>query len=105
MPQSEFAFIEEVNQLQLFILFQVIILDSIPLLVNGKNDRQSLLKMYENTNNNGKNKYSFKFISSLVSSTNLFMKTFNIALNTEIKKYKIQYRQIRYFKRLELYVK
>lgn len=32
---------------------QVIIIDSVPLLVNGKIDRQSLLKMYENTNNNG----------------------------------------------------
>ncbi|KAG4068312.1 hypothetical protein HA402_007832 [Bradysia odoriphaga] len=31
---------------------QVIIIDSVPLLVNGKVDRQSLLKMYENTNNN-----------------------------------------------------
>ncbi|KAG4065477.1 hypothetical protein HA402_009038 [Bradysia odoriphaga] len=31
---------------------QVIIIDSVPLLVNGKIDRQSLLKMYENTNNN-----------------------------------------------------
>uniref|UniRef100_A0A6M2DYW7 Putative non-ribosomal peptide synthetase/alpha-aminoadipate reductase n=1 Tax=Xenopsylla cheopis TaxID=163159 RepID=A0A6M2DYW7_XENCH len=31
---------------------QVIVLDFIPLLVNGKIDRQSLLKMYENTNNN-----------------------------------------------------
>lgn len=31
---------------------QVIVLDAIPLLVNGKIDRQSLLKMYENTNNN-----------------------------------------------------
>lgn len=33
---------------------QVIILHHIPLLVNGKIDRQTLLKMYENTNNNGK---------------------------------------------------
>lgn len=31
---------------------QIIILDTIPLLVNGKVDRQSLLKSYENTNNN-----------------------------------------------------
>lgn len=31
---------------------QIIILDTIPLLVNGKIDRQSLLKRYENTNNN-----------------------------------------------------
>lgn len=34
---------------------QIIIIDSVPLLVNGKIDRQSLLKMYENTNNNGEN--------------------------------------------------
>lgn len=31
---------------------QVIIMDTIPLLVNGKIDRQSLLKAYESTNNN-----------------------------------------------------
>lgn len=31
---------------------QVVVLDTIPQLVNGKIDRQSLLKMYENTNNN-----------------------------------------------------
>lgn len=31
---------------------QVVVLQTIPLLVNGKVDRQSLLKMYENTNNN-----------------------------------------------------
>lgn len=31
---------------------QVIIMDTIPLLVNGKIDRQSLLKSYESTNNN-----------------------------------------------------
>lgn len=33
---------------------QIVIIDTIPLLVNGKIDRQSLLKMYENTNNNGR---------------------------------------------------
>lgn len=32
---------------------QVILLDTIPLLVNGKTDRQALLKFYESTNNNG----------------------------------------------------
>lgn len=32
---------------------QVIVVDTIPLLVNGKVDRQTLLRMYENTNNNG----------------------------------------------------
>lgn len=31
---------------------QVVIMDTIPLLVNGKIDRQSLLKAYESTNNN-----------------------------------------------------
>ncbi|XP_055633046.1 beta-alanyl-bioamine nonribosomal peptide synthetase ebony [Toxorhynchites rutilus septentrionalis] len=35
-----------------YMIPQVIMLDTIPLLVNGKMDRQSLLKMYENTNNN-----------------------------------------------------
>lgn len=32
---------------------QVVLVESIPLLVNGKIDRQALLKSYENTNNNG----------------------------------------------------
>lgn len=40
------------SKLPHYMIPQVIILDSIPLLVNGKIDRQSLLKMYENTNNN-----------------------------------------------------
>ncbi|KAJ6640252.1 Mycosubtilin synthase subunit C [Pseudolycoriella hygida] len=35
-----------------YMIPQVIIIDTVPLLVNGKIDRQTLLKMYENTNNN-----------------------------------------------------
>lgn len=41
------------DKLPHYMIPQVIVLDSFPLLVNGKIDRQSLLKMYENTNNNG----------------------------------------------------
>lgn len=39
---------------------QVVVIDSIPLLVNGKIDRQSLLKMYENTNNNDDTEIEFE---------------------------------------------
>lgn len=39
---------------------QVIVLENIPLLVNGKVDRQSLLKMYENTNNNEDTEIEFE---------------------------------------------
>lgn len=41
---------------------QVIEIETVPLLVNGKVDRQALLKMYENTNNNGENIISSNFI-------------------------------------------
>lgn len=41
------------SKLAEYMIPQVIIIDSVPLLVNGKVDRQALLKMYENTNNNG----------------------------------------------------
>lgn len=37
-----------------YMIPQVIIVERIPLLVNGKIDRQGLLKLYENANNNGK---------------------------------------------------
>lgn len=37
-----------------YMIPQVIIISHVPLLVNGKIDRQALLKMYENTNNNSK---------------------------------------------------
>nr|XP_049705072.1 zwittermicin A synthase ZmaJ [Helicoverpa armigera] len=40
------------NSLTHYMIPQVIEVESIPLLVNGKVDRQALLKMYENTNNN-----------------------------------------------------
>lgn len=42
------------NKLPEYMTPQVIIIDQVPLLVNGKIDRQTLLKMYENTNNNSK---------------------------------------------------
>ncbi|XP_072935672.1 beta-alanyl-bioamine nonribosomal peptide synthetase ebony [Epargyreus clarus] len=40
------------NSLTHYMIPQVIVIDTVPLLVNGKVDRQALLKMYENTNNN-----------------------------------------------------
>ncbi|KAM3957963.1 LOW QUALITY PROTEIN: nonribosomal peptide synthetase ebony [Aphomia sociella] len=40
------------NALTSYMIPQVIVIDNVPLLVNGKVDRQALLKMYENTNNN-----------------------------------------------------
>ncbi|XP_050357431.1 plipastatin synthase subunit B [Nymphalis io] len=40
------------NSLTNYMIPQVIVIDKVPLLVNGKVDRQGLLKMYENTNNN-----------------------------------------------------
>lgn len=42
------------DKLTSYMIPQVILVENIPLLVNGKIDRQALLKMYENTNNNGK---------------------------------------------------
>lgn len=40
------------DKLTSYMVPQVILLETIPLLVNGKIDRQALLKSYENTNNN-----------------------------------------------------
>lgn len=40
------------DKLTNYMIPQVILVETIPLLVNGKIDRQMLLKMYENTNNN-----------------------------------------------------
>ncbi|XP_041783947.1 mycosubtilin synthase subunit C [Anopheles merus] len=40
------------DKLAHYMIPQVVLLESIPLLVNGKIDRQTLLKMYESTNNN-----------------------------------------------------
>lgn len=42
------------TKLTSYMIPQVIFVENIPLLVNGKIDRQALLKTYENTNNNGK---------------------------------------------------
>ncbi|CAG9772921.1 unnamed protein product [Ceutorhynchus assimilis] len=40
------------DKLTNYMIPQVVLVENIPLLVNGKIDRQGLLKMYENTNNN-----------------------------------------------------
>ncbi|KAJ8986012.1 hypothetical protein NQ317_013896 [Molorchus minor] len=42
------------DKLTSYMIPQVVLVENIPLLVNGKTDRQQLLKMYENTNNNVK---------------------------------------------------
>lgn len=43
-----------------YMLPQVIEIETVPLLVNGKVDRQALLKMYENTNNNDDSEISLE---------------------------------------------
>lgn len=49
------------SKLASYMIPQVIVLqNNIPLLVNGKIDRQSLLKMYENTNNNEDTEIEFE---------------------------------------------
>ncbi|KAL3269027.1 hypothetical protein HHI36_008110 [Cryptolaemus montrouzieri] len=45
------------KKLTSYMIPQVILVESIPLLVNGKIDRQALLKFYENTNNNNDEVY------------------------------------------------
>lgn len=40
------------SRLPPYMIPQVIILDNIPLLINGKTDRQALLRMYETSNSN-----------------------------------------------------
>lgn len=67
MDQAILAFaavdyVSDLNELQIESLLkkklpdymspQVIVVDKIPLLINGKIDRQSLMKMYEESNNN-----------------------------------------------------
>lgn len=42
------------EKLTSYMVPQVILVENIPLLVNGKIDRQALLRSYENTNNNGR---------------------------------------------------
>lgn len=51
------------NKLPEYMTPQVIIIDQVPLLVNGKIDRQTLLKMYENTNNNSKPHSNLNFLN------------------------------------------
>lgn len=49
------------NKLPEYMTPQVIIVDQVPLLVNQKIDRQKLLKMYENTNNNGMDSHQMHY--------------------------------------------
>lgn len=59
---SDGAMFEEASQLESvlkakladYMVPQVIVIESIPLLINGKIDRPSLLKLYENIGNTGK---------------------------------------------------
>lgn len=53
---------------------QVVILDHVPLLVNGKIDRQSLLKMYENTNNNDDAEIEFEMDFCGIADDNKMVK-------------------------------
>jgi acyl-coenzyme A synthetase/AMP-(fatty) acid ligase len=53
---------------------QVVVLDQIPLLVNGKVDRQMLLKMYENTNNNDDAEIEFEMDFSGICDDNKMLK-------------------------------
>lgn len=50
---------------------QVIVIDQIPLLVNGKIDRQSLLKIYESTNNNDDSKIELEYDYTNVPESHL----------------------------------
>ncbi|XP_058119321.1 beta-alanyl-bioamine nonribosomal peptide synthetase ebony [Anopheles ziemanni] len=66
------------DKLAHYMIPQVILLDSIPLLVNGKIDRQTLLKMYENTNNNDDTEIEIEYdysdvpVSQLAVAKDLF---------------------------------
>lgn len=54
-----------------YMLPQVVVLETIPLLVNGKIDRQTLLKMYENTNNNDDTEIEFEMDYDGVADENM----------------------------------
>lgn len=49
------------HKLASYMIPQIVVLETIPLLVNGKVDRQTLLKMYENTNNNDDSEIELEF--------------------------------------------
>jgi acyl-coenzyme A synthetase/AMP-(fatty) acid ligase len=53
---------------------QVVALDHVPLLVNGKVDRQTLLKMYENTNNNDDAEIEYEMDFSGITDDNKMVK-------------------------------
>ncbi|XP_053658832.1 mycosubtilin synthase subunit C [Anopheles marshallii] len=59
------------DKLAHYMMPQVILLDSIPLLVNGKIDRQTLLKMYESTNNNDDTQIEIEYDYSNVPASQM----------------------------------
>ncbi|KAL4707041.1 hypothetical protein ACJJTC_014320 [Scirpophaga incertulas] len=59
------------NSLTSYMIPQIIVIESVPLLVNGKVDRQALLKMYENTNNNDDSTIPLEFDYTGVDPTNM----------------------------------
>uniref|UniRef100_A0A182QGJ1 AMP-dependent synthetase/ligase domain-containing protein n=1 Tax=Anopheles farauti TaxID=69004 RepID=A0A182QGJ1_9DIPT len=59
------------DKLAHYMIPQVVLLETIPLLVNGKIDRQALLKMYESTNNNDDTQIEIEYDYSNVPASRM----------------------------------